>query len=133
MMGQRYFISFYTNLDPYIPASLSEIYDMLASVRGGAPTFIDPDFPERDIDSEFQILDESFGVVRKKLGEERYARLIDLSARTKASFAADPDGTNGKTNEGHKLLTEIEDIIQEVRSRRVKARLKDEEGEVTGD
>lgn len=60
----------------------------------------DPCFPGSDIDSEFDTLVEGFGVVRNKLGEERYAALIDLAARAKALFAADQDDTNGKTDEG---------------------------------
>jgi hypothetical protein len=69
----------------------------------------------------------------KKLGEERYAKLIDLAARAKALFAADPEDSSGKANEGRTVLSEIEDVIREVRSRRVRAKLKDDEGEVTGD
>lgn len=51
----------------------------------------------------------------------------------KALFAADPEDTNGKSDGERKLLVEMEDLINELRSRRVKARLKDDEGEVTGD
>jgi hypothetical protein len=100
-----------------------------------APTFIDQlgDFPEQTIDSEFHILVASFGKVRKKLGEEWYAALVDLAARAKALFAADPDDDNGKANDGRVLLYEIEAIIQAARKRRVAAKLKDDEGEVTGD
>jgi len=100
-----------------------------------APTFLDIAgyFPDQDIDTEFHALIESFGVVRKKLGEERYARLIELAARAKALFAADPEDKTGDADAGRKLLWEIEDIIQEVRSRRVAAKVKDDEGEVSGD
>ena len=125
----------YFNAKPYIPASLSEIYDTLGSMILGAPTFVDRlgDFPDHDIDSEFNKLTEGFALVRKKLGEERYARLIDLAARAKALFAADQDDTNGKTDEGRALLFEIEDEIQAARRSRVKAKLPDEDGEITGD
>jgi hypothetical protein len=101
----------------------------------GAPTFIDPlgDFPERNIDSEFHVLVEGFGLVRRKLGEERHAALIDLAERAKALFAADQDDTNGKTDQGRALLFEIEDLLGEVRRARVEARQPDDEGEVTGD
>ena len=125
----------YFNPKPYIPASLSEIYDTLGSMILGAPTFVDRlgDFPDRNIDSEFNKLTEGFALVRKKLGEERYAKLIDLAARAKALFAADQDDTNGKTDEGRALLFEIEDEIQAARRGRVKAKLPDEDGEITGD
>lgn len=131
----RSYISSYHNPNPYIPQTLSEIDDLLGSMWLGAPTFIDETgyFPDRNIESTFHQLTESFGVVRKKLGEERHAKLIDLAARMKALFAADPKDENGKSDEARKLLSEIEDLINEVRSRRTKAGLKDDEGEVTGD
>ncbi|MFD1106517.1 hypothetical protein [Sphingobium olei] len=125
----------YRNPNPYIPATLSEIYDLLGSMILGAPTFIDKTgyFVRQNIDTEFFSLTEGFGKVRKKLGEERYAQLMDLAARAKALFADDPDDTNGKTDQGRNLLFEIENLIQAARSRRVKARLKDDEGKVSGD
>lgn len=125
----------YFNPKPYIPASLSEIYDTLGSMILGAPTFIDETlvFPNRNINSEFNKLTEGFGLVRKKLGEERYAHLIDLAARAKALFAADQQDTNGKTDQGRALLLEIEGVIQDARRKRVKAKLPDADGEITGD
>ena len=132
-MGLSY-VSSYHNPNPYIPQTLSEIDDLLGSMWLGAPTFVDrTGHFDWDINTTFHELVEGLGVVRKKLGEERYAKLIDLAARMKALFAADPEDANGKSDEGRKLLSEIEDLINEVRSRRVKARLKDDEGEVTGD
>lgn len=129
------FVSSYYNPEPYIPASLSEIYDLLGSMMLGAPTFIDKSgvFPEQNIDRRFLQLTEGFGKVRKKLGEERYAVLTDLAERARALFAEDPQDNNGKTDEGRRLLYEIEDVIQSARSRRVAAKLKDEDGEVSGD
>ncbi|WP_363182274.1 hypothetical protein [Sphingomonas quercus] len=113
----------------------SEIYDQIGSMILFAPTFIDKagDFPHRNIDSEFHVLTESFGVVRKKLGEDRYAALIDLAARAKALFADDPADENGKADQGRALLFEIEGIIQSARRRRVEAREKDGDGEISGD
>lgn len=92
----------YFNPKPYIPASLSEINDQLGSIILGAPSFKDRlgDFPDWNIDSEFHKLAEGFSLVCKKLGEERYAALIDLAARAKALFADDQDDTNGKTDQG---------------------------------
>lgn len=131
----RSYISSYHNPNPYIPASLSEIYDLLGAMFLWAPTFIDESgvFPERNLESEFHVLVESFGVVRKKLGEERYAKLVDLAAQAKALFADDPEDTNGKTDQGREVLLAIEAVIQEVRSSRVKAKLKDDGDEISGD
>ncbi len=95
---------------PYIPGSLSEINEVLGSMILWAPTFVDDlgDFPDRNIDSEFHKLTAGLGVVRKKLGEERYAALPDFSARAKTLFAADQDDTSGKTDEGRVLLFGME-------------------------
>lgn len=125
----------YFNPKPYIPASLSEIYDTLGSMILGAPTFLDKTlvFPNRNIDSEFNKITQGFGLVRKKLGEERYAELIDLAARAKALFAADQGDSNGKTDEGRALLLEIETLIQDARRRRAKAKIADDDGEISGD
>ena len=71
--------------------------------------------------------------MRKKLGEERYGQLIALAAQAKTLFADDPDDDNGKTDQGPALLFEIEELIQAARSRRVAAKLKDDEGDVSGD
>ena len=100
-----------------------------------APTFIDKTgvFYDRNIDSLFYTLVESFGIIRKKLGDDRYATMIELAGRAKALFAADQDDTNGKTRAGRELLMDIQDLLNEVRKRRVQARLPDDEGEVTGD
>lgn len=120
---------------PYIPASLSEVSDLLQGLIGEAPSFLDRSgiYPDQSIDSRYHELTEGFAVVRKKLGEERYAALMDLAGRSKALFADDPEETNGKTMEGIKLIWEMMDIVRSIRARRVKDKLPDEEGEVTGD
>ncbi|MET3825225.1 hypothetical protein ABIC16_000918 [Sphingomonas sp. PvP055] len=124
----------YFNPKPYIPASLSEINDQLGSMILFAPTFFDRTLVfDHNIDSEFDKLTGGFDLVRKKLGEERYAVLIDVAARAKALFAADQDDTNGKTDEGRALLFEIEDVLRDARRSRVKAKLADDDGEITGD
>jgi hypothetical protein len=123
----------FASIKPYVPATLSEIWDLLASMILGAPKFDRFIMGEEGLDAEFRTLVSGFDRVRTKLGEERYAKLIDLAARAKTLFAEDQEDTNGKTNEGRELLFDIEEIIQEVRRSRAKAKLKDDEGEVTGD
>lgn len=129
------FTSSYRNPKAYIPQGMSEIYDFLSIFIGYAPTMKDPSgrYLEDNVDTQFDRLVQSFGVVRSKLGEERYTRLIDLAARTKAHYLADPDDTNGRTMEGIKLVWEMEEIIQDARKRRVEAKLPSDDGEVTGD
>lgn len=119
----------------YIPTSLSEINDLLGSMILQAPTFIDRlgHFPRQNIETRFHQLSNGFGAVRKKLGEERYAALLDRAARAKALFAADQDDMNGKTDVGRALLIEMQDLLRQVRRNRVTSKLPDEEGEITGD
>ncbi len=70
--------------DPYVPGTLSEIYDMLASLAGGGPTFDHEMFPEKTIDSEFDILRAALDIVRDKLGAGAHAAAIELAERAKA-------------------------------------------------
>ncbi len=125
----------YINAKPYIPASISEINDQLGSMFLWAPTFKDKAlvFPDRDLESEFYELFEGLGVVRKKLGEQRYTQLVDLAARSKTLFAADQDDNNGKTDEGRELLCQMQDVLRDVRRSRVKAQAPDDDGEISGD
>ena len=127
--------SWLPNREPYIPASLSEIYDFLACLLGGAPTFVDDTgfYPDQNIDTEFAVLVAAFDKVRRKLGEDRYVKLIELAAQAKGLFAADPKNENGKTRQGYRVIHEIEDIIQDARKRRVIAKLKDDVRDVTGE
>ncbi len=120
---------------PYIPASLSEINDLLGSMILDAPTFVDRlgDFPDWNIDSMFDKLYQGLDIVRKKLGEDQYAALLNLATRAKALFAADQDDTNGNTDLGRALLFEMEDVLKDVRNRRSKRNLPDEDGEITDD
>ena len=129
------YVSPFRNPDPYVPETLSEIYDLLGSLYLGAPTFLDDSgyFPGRNIESEFFVLVQSFNKVRTKVGDEQFKQLLDLATRAKALFEGDPADDNGKADEGRKLLLAGEDIIQSARKRRVGAKLSDDDGQVTGD
>jgi len=127
----------FAKLELNIPQDLSEIWDLLGSMVLSAPTFESKLFPERNLETEFSTLTSGFERVRSQFGEERYALLLSLASQAKELFAADPDDANGEADRGRAALFEIEKVVQEVRrarkTSRVKAKLKDEEGEVTGD
>ena len=99
--------------DPYIPETIGELLDQLASMTGSAPTFIDSlgIFP-RTIDSEFFVLKEGLKVVRKKIGEERYAQCVEMADRMRALFEADPEDTNGESQAGRELIFDMEDVLR---------------------
>lgn len=106
--------------EPYIPQTIGEIWDKLGSMMLGSPTFVDKTgyFPERSIDTEFFALKESFGVVRKKLGEERYATLMEMADRMRAHFEADPEDKTEDSLAGRALIHDMEDILKSIRSRK---------------
>jgi hypothetical protein len=124
-----------TNDKPYIPLALSEIEDQLGSMMLKSPQFIDRTglFPDLSLDSTFFTLDSGLGLMREKLGENVYAKAIELSGRAKALFLQAPDIASEKTKEGNRLLDEIDQLINAVRRHRYENGLKDDEGEVTGD
>jgi hypothetical protein len=121
--------------EPYIPETLSELMDQVVPMMGDAPKFTDDSgcFPERNIDTEFRALIEGFGNVRDKIGEDQYTKALDIAARMKALFLEATDEDDPKTMEGIVLIHELIDIIDGARARRVKSKLKDDEGRVTGD
>ena len=105
---------------PYVPQTIGEIWDMLASFTGGAPKFLDESgyFPGQSIETEFYRLKEGLRLVRKKLGEERYLKLDDMADRMRALFEADPEEKTGESKAGRQLIFEMEDVLNEVRRRR---------------
>jgi hypothetical protein len=99
---------------PYIPQGKSEILDSVMSMMLESPTFKDDSgyFPGMNIDTEFYALDEGLRLIRKQLGEEKYLALVDMSARMKAHFAADPLDENGECMAGRELILDMIDILK---------------------
>lgn len=62
--------------------------------------FHDEDLIGRDLEAAFCELNGSFELLRKKLGEERYAKLVELSGRMRAHFEADPKNETDDTIRG---------------------------------
>lgn len=56
------------------------------------------------------------------MGEENYARLVDLVNRAKLLFEADPEDVTGQADEGHRLLLEMDDVITAARPTRPKGK-----------
>ena len=105
---------------PYVPQNIAELLEMLSYMKLYSPTFKDETgyFPQRNIDTAFFALNEGLLVVRKKLGEERYAMLRDLSDRMRALFEADPEDKTGDARAGRRLIHEMEDILESAAKRR---------------
>jgi hypothetical protein len=106
-----------TPYSSYVPQNVSEIMDLLGWMMLASPTFVDRTgyFPGRNIDTEFSALNESFKVIRKTLGEERYAKMVELSDRMRAHFEADPEDKTEDSMAGRRLIYEMEDLLREKR------------------
>ncbi len=104
---------------PHVPQDVGELLAYLSHVMLASPTFIDETgyLPEENIDTTFFSLNKGLLVVRKKLGEERYAALTALSDKMRALFEADPDDETGDTHAGRMLIHEMEDILRSVAKR----------------
>ncbi len=98
---------------PYIPRGKSEIMDKLASLMLSAPLCEDESgyFPGLNINTEFFALNEGLRLIRKRLGETKYEKLVSLSARMRAHFEADPKDETGETQKGRELIHEMEDLL----------------------
>ncbi len=107
---------------PYIPQSVSEIYDYLGAMMLTAPIFRDKTgyFPENNIDTEFFALKEGLKAVQKNLGAERYAAAIVMVDRMRVHFEADPQDKTENGLAGRQLIYEMEDLLKEAVSRRAK-------------
>jgi len=97
---------------PHIDATIGELMDQLGFMILKSPTFEDPVFPGRNVESVFAALGESLNAVRSKLGEERFQALTDLSGKARAHFEADPHDANGEARAGRRLIYEMRDILE---------------------
>jgi hypothetical protein len=87
--------------------------DHLTYIMFSGPAFVDPDFVGRDLPTAFYELNEALRLIRDKLGEERYAQLIDLSNRVRAHYEADPENKADDTIKGRELIVVMEDILKQ--------------------
>lgn len=100
---------------PYIPQTPGEVWDLIGSMVLNAPKFTDEDFPGKDIDTEFFELVEGLKVIRKRLGEDRYATLVEMAERTKALFVAATNDDADEVWAGRNLLLEMEEVLNQIR------------------
>ena len=104
---------------PYVPQDVGELLDQLAYMMLASPTFKDKTgyLPGRNVDTAFFALNEGLLVVRKELGEERYAALRVLSDKIQTLFKSDPEDETGNTHAGRMFIHEMEDISTNVAKR----------------
>jgi hypothetical protein len=98
----------------YVPEGESEILDHLSMMMLSPPTFIDDlgYFPERNINTTFDALNEGLRLIRKRLGEEKYATLIAMSDQMRKHFEVDPEDVTGEATEGRKIIDRMMMILR---------------------
>jgi hypothetical protein len=103
---------------PYIAQTIGELNDELGWMMLNAPTFKDRTgyFPERSIDTAFQGLNEGLDTLRSKIGEERHAKMREMSDQMRALFEADPETKTGETIAGCRIIHEMELMLRRKRA-----------------
>ena len=79
-----------------------------------SPRFIDTSgyFPEQNLQTRVDALDQGLGRLRAKLGEDLYRKLTEMSDQMRACFEADPEDNTGETRKGKRLVLEMEDLVE---------------------
>jgi len=104
----------------YVPQGIGEIVDHLAMMMLSSPLFKDRTglLPGRSIDTVFAELYGGLEGVRRKVGEENYAKLVELSARMRAHFEADPEDKTEDGIRGRDCILDMQNILRGVRRRK---------------
>lgn len=95
----------------YVPRTIGELRDRLGAMMLTAPTFkcLTGEFPDRDIETEFQALNGALENVRRQLGEDRYREMLALSDRMRTHFEVGQQGDEQQTLIGRELIVEMRD------------------------
>jgi hypothetical protein len=98
----------------FIPQTLSELLDRMSFMLLYSPTFEDDTgyFPEQNLDNSFDSLNEGLSRLRRRLGEELYQKLAQMSDQARSCFEADPEDTTGETRKGKRLILAMEALIE---------------------
>jgi hypothetical protein len=99
---------------PYVAQTIGELNEQLGWMMLNAPTFKDRTgyFPERSIDTAFQGLKDSLANLRGKLGEGRYAKMLDMADQMRALFGSDPENKTGGSKAGRLIIREMELMLR---------------------
>ena len=88
----------------YVPATVAEINDRL-----GAMVLCMPEYPmpvsNAGMDETYAELEDSLGIVRAKIGEIKYEKLIAMARQSKQFFV------DGKDKEGRFLLQDMQKLL----------------------
>ena len=97
----------------HIAESFGDLLEIMSYMLIFSPKFNNDIFCRgRDIETSFYVLNESLSIMRTKLGEGLYHRLIEMSDQMRACFEADPERVTGETRRGKNLVLEAEELIK---------------------
>ena len=101
----------------HIAQNIQELLELTSAMLLSAPKFTDKTgyFPYRNLDYIFRELHEGLNHNRRRLGEERFAELTQMSDRMRALFEADPEDKTGETLQGCRIIHEMEAVLKQSR------------------
>ncbi len=88
----------------YVPSRVSEVIDLLGSMVLHMPDIPMPVTGD-GIDEAYGLLHESLEVVRKRIGDDRFNRLMEMAQQSKQLFI------DGSDREGRAVLTDMIEVI----------------------
>lgn len=88
--------------DPYVPETVGELRDYFGYVSLCAPD----KFPDgATMDEAYEIITMGLNLLRKRIGEDRYTRLIEMLEQSKQHFL------DGEDRAGAVILANMKDVI----------------------
>jgi hypothetical protein len=80
-----------------------------------SPTFVDRTgyFPGKNLETTFYELNEALRLISGELGEDRYLKLIEMSARMRAHFEADPEDKTDDSLKGREIIREMGTLLRQ--------------------
>ncbi len=101
----------------FIPQNIPDLVDVLKWMILYAPKFTGNSAYSsfRNPEYQFRQLNEGLAFNRKKLGEERYQKLAQMSDQIRALFEADPDSKTGDTAQGRRIIQDMLEIVEQAR------------------
>jgi hypothetical protein len=72
---------------------------------------------ERNINTGFFQLNEGLRVMRARLGDERYLKLVEMSDRMRALFEADPEDKKEDSMKGRGIIQDMENLLKQKASK----------------
>lgn len=88
----------------YIPSTVSEVKDRIGAMVLCMPEYVD-DISKNGVDGAYSELEHSLSLIRSKLGDTKYEKLLEMSRKSQQFFAED------KLKEGSFMLQDMHELI----------------------